>query len=460
MRTFVAAGASHRDSSRGRNGRKPVAVRLSRFAVRHDEPNRTVLYSGLSGAALELTPSDADLLVGSARIAELPSRLLDELRRWYVVVEDDFDEIELLRRRYDAGRTDETNLGLTVITSLGCNFDCPYCYEAKHPSVLGDEVDAKLMSFVEGRMVELRSLQIHWLGGEPLIAHRRLFDMSSRMKSLAAQHNVAYASNVTTNGWLLTRKRAIAALEAGISHAQICLDGPPEVHNRMRPLRSGSGTFDRILANVCDVADVLDVTIRVNADSTNYDSCGELLGILRDAGLAGRVTVYLGQLVQVNDGAPIPTPSSSYVPRCFGAGEFAEKEAAFMEQAAQHGFNGPALPGPITTPCTAVRPGEYVVGSAGELYKCWENVGNSNEIVGHLSDIREAEEASSKWLAFSPFEDAECRGCIALPSCMGGCRHHQLDPDLADSRCSTFRRNHDRQLALFASQTSCGIKAA
>jgi uncharacterized protein len=61
--------------------------------------------------------------------------LLERLVRDRFLTADAVDELELLRARSRASRTTGP-LGLTVVTSLGCNFDCPYCFEDKRPSML------------------------------------------------------------------------------------------------------------------------------------------------------------------------------------------------------------------------------------------------------------------------------------------------------------------------------------
>lgn len=54
-----------------------------------------------------------------------------------------------------------------------------------------------------------------------------------------------------------------------------------------------------------------------------------------------------------------------------------------------------------------------------------------------------------KWLGYDPFADTECRNCIALPVCMGGCAHHAMDPRQRANRCGTFRHTHREQVLAF-----------
>lgn len=92
-----------------------------------------------------------------------------------------------------------------------------------------------------------------------------------------------------------------------------------------------------------------------------------------------------------------------------------------------------------------------MVGSEGELYKCWNSAGNGREVIGHIRDVAAAACGSGvrKWLAYDPFRDEECRGCVALPVCMGGCAHHAFDLLQHHNRCGTFRHAHRARLEAF-----------
>ena len=165
-------------------------------------------------------------------------------------------------------------------------------------------------------------------------------------------------------------------------------------------------------------------------------------------GLAGRLQVYLGQLVAVNDGSM--APSSTYKPPCFTNKEFAAAETEFTALAMQYGFSGPSIPGPVGTPCTAVRANEYILGSEGELYKCWDSVGNPAHVIGNIRDYTNTNGRLGRWMKYDPFTNDECRSCIALPTCMGGCAHHGMDVLQYENRCDTFRHNYEERVGLMA----------
>ena len=78
--------------------------------------------------------------------------------------------------------------------------------------------------------------------------------------------------NVITNGLLLTPEVVDRLLPFGLNGVKITLDGDRDTHNRMRPLRGGQGTFDKIIANVRQVADKCRISIGGNFDESSVDS--------------------------------------------------------------------------------------------------------------------------------------------------------------------------------------------
>jgi uncharacterized protein len=123
----------------------------------------------------------------------------------------------------------------------------------------------------------------------------------------------------------------------------------------------------------------------------------------------------------------------------------------------RYGFAGPSVPQPSGAPCTAVRSNEFILGSDGELYKCWESVGNPSHVIGNIRDYTNLNGRLRRWLTYDPFTNDECRGCIALPTCMGGCAHHGMDVLQYENRCDTFRHNYLDRVGLMAKAAAAGL---
>ncbi len=427
-------------------------MKESRFNVWVEREGGFYCFNGLSGALLRVAAEDyqpvKQFLAGdeSARVRPM---VLAELARGRMAVPDDSDELELLALRYKSSRYDTSMFALTIVTSLGCNFDCPYCFEAKHPSIMSPQVEQAVLKLLDDKLPTMGAFHVSWFGGEPLVGKRPLLALSDAFIERCDRAEVGYSASITTNGYLLDEATCRQLRDRRVGSTQVCLDGPPEIHDRMRPLAGGQGSFWRIVENLHHAVEYLPVSVRINADHDNIGHAEELLQILEREGFSGKFQVYVGQIVATGDNPFSPSASYGNHARCFTSREYAEAELAFQELAARYGFHTPALLKPTGAPCTAVRANELVVGSKGELYKCWDSVGNWLEVIGDIRHYEEPNGRLQKWLKYDPFADPECQSCIALPVCMGGCAHHAMEPAQYDNRCDTFRHTYQQQVLRF-----------
>lgn len=418
-------------------------MRESKYNVWARTPDAHCVFNGVSGEVVALSPEERnafeDWLAGSVQTGAV-APTLERLVRARALINDHTDELDMLRRRFERSSSDSSHLGLTIVTSMGCNFDCPYCFESKEPALLQDNVADAIVQLVDDRLTALADLSVMWYGGEPLLGTAPLLRLARRLMDQCRDAGVRYSSVVVTNGWLLDGSTAAELAAHGVGQAQVTLDGPPEIHDRMRPHSSGGPTFERIVMNLVEAVDRIPIVVRVNIDGGNVGGLEPLLGLLRDAGLAGRVSLGLGHLAAVSHNSA--APSASYTGPCLSRRDFGGVEIAFGELATHYGFTTPALPPPRGTPCTAVHRNELIVGARGEIWKCLDDAGNSSEQIGTIFDRSDPEHRLKKWLSYDPFTDEECASCVALPVCMGGCTLYARTPELHDNRCSTFRTHH------------------
>jgi uncharacterized protein len=422
-------------------------MKESRYNVWVELDEADYVFNGVSGALLRMPRSEHQALtkfLNDDENADCPPELLEQLVRGHMLIGDSNDELALLSKRYEATRNNTSSFGLTIVTSLGCNFDCPYCFEAKHPSILDGDVQQAVLEVVDDQLPRVSNLDVTWFGGEPLVGKKPLLALSDAFIERCDRAQVGYSATIVTNGYLLDEETCMQLRDRRVISAQTSLDGPPEVHNRMRPLAGGKPTFWQIVKNLHHAVDYLDISVRMNVDRGNFSHAEDLLKILANEGLAGRLTVYPGHITGNTDN--LAAPSANYRGACFTKPDFAQAELEFKALAMSYGFSGPSLPRPSGAPCTAVRSNTLVVGSKGELYKCWDSVGNRLEVIGHISDYRNTNGRLAKWMKYDPFSNKECRGCIALPVCMGGCAHHAFELNQYENRCGSFRFTYHEQI--------------
>jgi uncharacterized protein len=254
---------------------------------------------------------------------------------------------------------------------------------------------------------------------------------------------------IVSNGYLLDAGMAGRLKELGISQAQVTIDGPEDVHDRRRKLRSGRGTFRRILDNLSETTRILNVSIRINVDKDNIDSACEVIDILRRREILSRVKVHFAQVK--SSGAVC----ADIRDRCYEDEDFSRTLVDIYSRLIESGVKEVDYPRVFTGAsfCGALADGYYVVSATGQLFKCWEELSDdAGKSVGdifssHLEDYQKKNlEAYRAW---NPYEMAECRDCGILPICMGGCPVHGMkNPGAIRGVCLPWKYNLNKMIEL------------
>src|SRR4051812_46792407 len=159
-------------------------------------------------------------------------------------------------------RHDGSELHITVLTTLQCNFACDYCFQGDHGDYnkfadkMTPETAARVAAWIERELDRVRPerLVIMFFGGEPLLNLPAMYDIAGRGAAAARARGVDIGLSIITNGLLLTPDVVDRMVPLGLKAVKITLDGDRDTHDRMRPLRGGQGTFDRIVENMRHVA--------------------------------------------------------------------------------------------------------------------------------------------------------------------------------------------------------------
>lgn len=350
-------------------------------------------------------------------------RVAFELRQGGFLVEDREEEVQSVISRFDRQKASRQHFGLTIAPTDGCNFACPYCYEHLNYACMSADMQRQVADFIERNIAGggFSSMHITWYGGEPLIPQSlaAIEYLSERIIQACDRHKVGYSANIISNGYLLTRSVAERLAAQKIALMQVTLDGPAQQHDKTRILKSGDGTFDRIIENIRANLDLLRFSIRMNVSYENAGSVVELKDYLRQAGILGnaeRATFYV-------------SPVRSYTTSCRSAecmtnAEFYKLQLDLLKQGINdEGFHVVEdFPTSKESICTAVGEDSFVIGPSGDLYKCWLDLGRKELSVGNIAAGNcELNAQMEKWRGFNPFDDAGCGDCAMLPVCMGGC---------------------------------------
>ncbi len=381
-----------------------------------ERPGFVIVYSTKKGSVSILNEKTFHSIEDNS----LQQKDKDILTKLGIIVPDKEAEKRDVRSVLDRLNEKNKTLNITVLLNLDCNFACTYCYEGelKGKLYMSDETKDHLIAFAKSRFRNhMKSLNIDFFGGEPLLSTGIIKSISEELKSFAESKEAAYTFTLTSNGSLLKREIAEELSDLGLTSVKITLDGPADLHNRCRPFRSGKGTFDIIMKNMKETCGVVKIAVGGNFTKVNYNQFPELLDSLKNEGLKP------DKIAQVKFDPVMPVRSDAaptdFVDACMSINEpwLIEASVYLREEILKHGYNTPKI---IPTPCQVEINDYYVVNFNGLLYKCPAFIGKEGFEIGDLtSGVRDCPETYRAGF----YKNAECLDCEYLPLCFGGCRY-------------------------------------
>ena len=359
--------------------------------------------------------------------------VLDELDEHHPIIERfarrgiiaNFDELAVLDTMGRAACAAGHGIGLTICPTMGCNFDCPYCFENHYAQKMTDQVQDDVVALA-GRMLDAcraKNISVTWFGGEPLLACDVIESLSGRLRALAEERGGDYGASIITNGYLLSQDVIDLLDRCSVKFAQVTIDGMGAVHDATRHLANGGPTFERITGNLRNTEIPFRVSIRHNVHERNRADIDELEAFV-DA-LAAESGNRLSYHAAPVTGSEVADARGKQV------GLLCESDASEigmqLETARFHAAR--------STYCMAHSIWGVGIDASGNLQKCWEAVDKPQISFGTAHDwdpLRPLETASSPdnltmYLNTAcPIPDEECRECVWLPMCAGGCPYKRL----------------------------------
>ena len=332
-------------------------------------------------------------------------------------IEDFFEQMKTV----EAGEVFTVNL----LTTYACNFRCAYCFEENTRSseyldlVTGDMV----MRWLKNRMKQrgYRKLSLVFYGGEPLLNRPAVEYIARHMQQWCQRENREFSFMLQTNGYLLTPDILEELLTLGLNYVRISLDGVGADHDRRRPLRSGGGTFARIMENIKANADRVKIGLSVSYDKADVRHIGRLLDYLDEEGLLPRLGRFIFAPVHAGLGS-LNSPECIQNAEClsnFRDGIMVEARRAINRLLDTKGMR--STDSLLASACPLTRKhGGVTIDQRGRIYKCNSMLGHPQFCVGDVC----FEEFNHLDQAFRDLEVwRKCPlDCAYLPVCAGGCR--------------------------------------
>jgi len=387
-----------------------------------------LVYCSRSNSFLKLSEVFFDFLKqckeNSSLISKIDEDLLSLLKKHKIVVSENEDSDFLLEHEFAENQSAYlySSLGLVLVPTIACNFDCPYCFEkGKKASKMSDEVIENLIRFIKKHQ-ETKKLFITWYGGEPLLSVDVIEKILKKIHSEISLPLTGHS--IVTNGYYFDSKAIDLFRKYPLKSIQITLDGKKERHDNIRKQKiTGEGSFDRLIANMDRIVKELPETklsIRINIEKENLQDYFDLQKELSERWKGYKVVIHPGLLRIDND------TNTALACECIDRVEAHELYFNLSKEKILDEPVFPLLQG--NRGCCATVINSYIIGTEGEIYKCWDDVTDSNKIIGYI-DREELTNSSlfykymvgSKW-----YHNEECMNCFFLPICSGQCAHYRL----------------------------------
>lgn len=318
--------------------------------------------------------------------------------------------------KFNASAYNNKEIGLVLVPTTNCNFNCPYCFEGdKKALVMTEDVQNSIIDYLRNNH-EAKKIHLTWYGGEPLIAFNVIKSLYEKINAIEEKEIISHT--IITNGYLISDDVINFINYAKVKDIQITLDGTKDRHNTLRCLRgSHKPTFDKILLNLNKVLTncaETQVSLRVNINRQNTDDFFEIYKHIYENTQSKRIIVYPGFIRE---------DATDKCSLCYNS--MPNKLIfQFYKELYLKGVNVSFVPKLVKTRgCMMHQLNSFIIGPCGELYKCWNDVNNEDKIIGYINgnNIENRELFYHLLTETHPFADSHCKNCLQFPICSGGC---------------------------------------
>lgn len=314
-----------------------------------------------------------------------------------------------------------------------CNLRCRYCFAGQgnfggDRGLMTPQVGRAAIDFLMRASGGRRHVEVDFFGGEPLLNRPVMVELVEYGRARAREAGKEIKFTLTTNTLLLDGEMQRFIGESDMA-VVLSVDGRPDVHDRMRPIAGGGGSYRRVMERCTQFVHSPhcgEYYLRGTFTRYNLDFAADVIH-LAEAGfdhlsvepvVAGAGTDYA---LREDD---LPVIMAEY-----------EKLTRYLLERYRQGrpveffhFNidledGPCLAKRLTG-CSAGS--EYLaVTPGGELYPCHQFVGRQQYKVGTVFAGVEKDTANL-FRAAHIYNKRACKKCWARFHCSGGCHANAL----------------------------------
>ena len=437
--------------------------KLSKYLLRYPDPNGTgAIFVNAFRPAMDIVPKAIcdRVMQGDFNIDK---KILQYLLRRGYLHSTLVDEEATAWAEYCALSTEKpTQLLYYVMTTLACNFTCPYCFQQNLKqekgyltSTLLERIFGMIESFERSHkdsQSPKRSL-LTVMGGETLLSPHSL-QVQQCVESLLSKAKALSLDTIFyTNGFYLSE---FASTLKSV-HVNVTIDGSRTVHNQRRVGPCGIETFDRIIEGIRTFLKVKDdkvkLFLRINVDKENIEDIDVLIEYLWKHHLLQHPGLTWYPALIINHAGELEYQYFSErleVTRCIL--KIISNRPEVFRSLNLNRFRGlqyvaDALRGqaskayPQYFRCHSNYNG-VSFDFRGNVYPCHACMDKQKEGINHTSQVDEIinSELFSRWRNRSVFSFSKCQNCRGKFICLGGCPRECLEQNgsIMDPLCYPF----------------------
>ncbi|WP_297135131.1 thioether cross-link-forming SCIFF peptide maturase [uncultured Eubacterium sp.] len=334
-----------------------------------------------------------------------------------------------------------------------CNLACKYCFAEEgeyhgRRALMSFEVGKKALDFLVANSGNRVNLEVDFFGGEPLMNWDVVKQLVAYGRSLEEPNNKKFRFTLTTNGVLLNDE-VMEFVNKEMSNVVLSLDGRKEVNDRMRPFRTGKGSYDLIVPKFQKLAE--------SRNQTNYYIRGTFTRNNLDFSEDVKHFADLG-FKQMSIEPVVGPEEDPYSIREQDLPQIMEEyDKLALEYIDRYkkgnGFNFFHFMIDLTQgPCVYKRLSgcgsgtEYLaVTPWGDFYPCHQFVGNEDFLMGNVDEGITKPEIVKEFGNCNVYSKEKCKNCFAKFYCSGGCaansyNFHGTINDAYDIGCEMQRK--------------------
>ena len=347
-----------------------------------------------------------------------------------------------------------------------CNLACKYCFAEEgeyhgRRALMSFEVGKKALDFLIVNSGNRRNLEVDFFGGEPLLNWQVVKDLVAYGRQQEKLHNKHFRFTITTNGVLLNDE-VQEFINREMDNVVLSLDGRREVNDRMRPFRSGAGSYDLIVPKFQRLARSRNQEKYYIRGTFTRDNLDFSKDVVHFADLGFQQISVEPVVGDEGDSYAIRREDIPYIMKEY------DNLAKIMIAREREGKGFHFFHFMIDLdggPCVAKRLSgcgsgtEYLaVTPWGDFYPCHQFVGREEFLMGNVDEGIRKPEIADGFRGCNVYTKEKCRDCFAKFYCSGGCmanayQFHGTIYDAYDIGCEMQRKRVECAIMIKAALT-------